>query len=136
MSNDDLLSEFLDDSYFKSTLTLVTKTTIIVKGRVEETGEIETEIDGIIQNIASQDLINQGLGQYANSQHLINQGLGQFTDKLCYSLFIKLVVDKSKNNFIRFENKLFKIEKVYPWNNYGFNKYIICQYNDEVLNDN
>ena len=122
MSNDDLLSEFLNDSYFKSTLTLITKTTIRVKGRFEETGEIETEIDGIIQNITAQELIKEGLGE--------------FTDKLCYSLFIKLVVDKSRNNFIRFENKLFKIEKTYPWNNYGFNKYIICQYNDEVLNDN
>ena len=47
----------------------------------------------------------------------------------------KTIIDQSLNNLISFESKLFKLRKVSAWNNYGFNKYIIYQYNDEVLND-
>ena len=122
MSNDDLLSEFLTDSYFQNTLTLITKTITRVKGRTETTGTVEVPISGIIQAISAKELVNEGLGQY--------------TDKLSYSFFAQITIDLSENNFIRFEDKLFKIRKVFRWNNYGFNKYIICQYNDEALNDN
>jgi len=122
MSNRDLLSEFLDDDYFKQTVTLITKIVTRVGGRTEATGSNENPIDGIIQTVKEKDLINAGLGQFTNNQ--------------AYSFFTKTIIDQSLNNLIRFENKLFKIRKVSAWNSYGFNKYIIYQYNDEVINDN
>ena len=118
----DLLSEFLDDAYFKQTITLITKIVTRIKGRTEVTGTNETSIDGIVQNVKEKDLINAGLGQ--------------FTANNAYSLFTQTTIDQSLNNLIRYEDKLFKIKKTGAWNNYGFNKYIIYQYNDEVLNDN
>ena len=121
MSNKDLLSEFLDDDYFKETVTLITKITTRVGGRVETTGTNDTPIDGIIQSVREKDLVNAGLGQYTSNQ--------------AYSFFTKTIIDQSLNNLISFESKLFKLRKVSAWNNYGFNKYIIYQYNDEVLND-
>jgi hypothetical protein len=121
MSNKDLLSEFLDDDYFKQTVTLITKITTRVGGRVEATGTNDSPIDGIIQSVKEKDLVNAGLGQYTSNQ--------------AYSFFTKTIIDQSLNNLIRFEGKLFKLRKVSAWNRYGFNKYIIYQYNDEVLND-
>jgi len=121
MSNKDLLSEFLDDDYFNQTVELITRTVVRIKGRTETTGTNETPIDGIVQSVKGKDLVNVGLGQYTSNQ--------------AYSLHTQTIIDQSLNNLIRFEDKLFKIKKVSAWNNYGFNKYIIYQYNDEVLND-
>lgn len=123
MPNDDLLSEFLADPYFANTVDLITKTVTNIKGRVEVTGSTTISIDCITpQPIKSKDLINEGLGLY--------------TDKLSFSLFTKADIDQSKNNFISYKDKLYKIKKTIPWDDYGFKKYIICQYNDEDLNDN
>lgn len=122
MSNKDLLSEFIDDDYFNQSVVLITRNIIRVKGRVETTGTNGTPIDGIVQSVKEKDLVNAGLGQYTSNQ--------------AYSLHTQTIIDQSLNNLIRFENRLFKIKKVSAWNSYGFNKYIIYQYNDEVLNDN
>lgn len=121
MSNNDLLTEFLEDDYFKQTVTLITKIVTRVKGRTEVTGTNESPIDGIVQSVKAKDLENAGLGQ--------------FTANEAYSLHTQTIIDQSLNNLVRFENKLFKIKKVSAWNSYGFNKYIIYQYNDQVLND-
>jgi hypothetical protein len=118
----DLLSEILDDDYFKQVVALVTKSIDFNEGQVVDLGNIETQIDCVIQSVKHKELVSNGLGEYTENQ--------------AYSLFTKIIIDQSKNNFIRYENKLFKIKQVGAWNNYGFNKYIIYQYNDEVLNDN
>lgn len=122
MSNREMLSEFINDEFFNQTITLITRTVTRSRGRVIPNADAETPIDGVIQTVTAKTLIDLGLGQY--------------TDQQAFSLHTQTPIDQSENNFIRFEGKLYKIRKTSPWNAYGFNKYILFQYNEEGLNDN
>lgn len=118
----EMLNEFISDSFFNIPVTLVTKVVTRSKGRVIDGIPIEKTINCVIQSVKEKDLVNNGLGQ--------------FTDRQAFSVFTKEQIDQSENNLIRFHGKLFKIRRTGDWVEYGFNKYIIYQYNDTVLNDN
>jgi hypothetical protein len=122
MSNREMLSEFIGDEFFNQTITLITRTVTRFQGRAVPDADVETPIDGVIQSVTAKTLINLGLGQY--------------TDHQAFSLHTQTPIDQSENNFVRYEGKLYKIQKTSPWNAYGFNKYVLFQYNEEELNDN
>lgn len=122
MSNREMLDEFISDEFFNHKITLITRTVTRFQGRVVPDADVETEIDGVIQSVTAKTLINLGLGKY--------------TDNQAFSLHTQTPIDQSQNNLVRFENKLYKILQTSPWNSYGFNKYILYQYNEGELNDN
>lgn len=122
MSNREMLTEILNDEFFFSSVPLTVVSITRNKGVVTPVAASPVNIDAIIQNITSKDLINLGLGIYS--------------DKENFSLFTAVVMDFSKSNFITFYGKTYKIINNSPWRSNGFCKYIMTQYNGDMLNDN
>ena len=122
MSNREMLTEILNDEFFFSLVPLTVVSITREKGVVTPVAASPVNIDAIIQVISSKDLINLGLGIYS--------------DKENYSLFTAIVMDFSKSNFITFYGKTYKIINSNPWRSNGFCKYIMTQYNGDMLNDN
>lgn len=118
----DMLQEFLADGFFKETISHSTEAVTYVKGRAVAGAPVVTPIDAIVQVV--------------NGKELIDMGLGQYTDKENYSIFMATEIDESKNNYITYQGKTYKIIDMAPWRSYGFRKYIMTQYNEDNLNDN
>jgi hypothetical protein len=117
----EMLKDFIDDEFFTNKLTLITKKTTYNQG-IAITGVAETlVIEGIIQPISSKELINLGLGNY--------------TDKLNYAVHTAHEITQGENNFIQFKGKTFKIIAAMPWQDYGYNRYVISIFNDITLNN-
>ncbi len=117
-----MLTEILNDEFFFSSVLLTVVSITRNKGVVTPVAASPINIDAIIQNITSKDLINLGLGIYS--------------DKENFSLFTAVVMDFSKSNFITYYGKTYKIINNSPWRSNGFCKYIMTQYNGDMLNDN
>lgn len=123
MSNREMLQEFLSDEFFQRTISLVTKAITYVKGSAVIGTPVTIQIDVITPQVVKE-------------RELINLGLGEYTDNENYSFFSDVEIDQTKNNYITFEGKTYKIIKTLPWRSYGFRKYIMSQYNEDNLNDN
>lgn len=122
MSNKEMLDEILNDEFFHSSILLTVKTVDYVEGVVSTVSATPVSIDAIVQNVTAKTLENLGLGVY--------------TDKENFSLFTATEIDLSKSNYITYQSKNYKIVALMPWRGYGFRKYIMTQYNGDVLNDN
>ena len=122
MSNREMLEEFINDEFFGSSLVLSSKTVTYLQGREVVGASVDATITGVIQPVSAKELINLGLGK--------------FTDKLNFSLHTATEIEQSENNFITFKGKTYRIISTLPWTDYGFNNYIISQYNEDTLNDN
>jgi hypothetical protein len=116
-----MLDDFLNDEFFANELTLIVKKTTYSEG-VAITGVAETEtIQGIIQPISAKELINLGLGSYV--------------DKLNYAVHTAKEITQGENNFITFKGNTFKIIAQMPWQDYGYNRYVISLFQDTALNN-
>lgn len=122
MSNREMLSEILNDEFFFNTVPLTVVSITREKGVVTPVAASPVNIDAIVQNTSSKDLQNAGLGIYS--------------DKENKSLFTAVLMDFSKSNFITHDGKTYKVVNQNPWKSYGFYKYIMTQYNGDMLNDN
>lgn len=117
-----MLAEILNDEFFYDSLPLTVVSIMREKGVVTPVISLPVNIDVIVQNVSSKDLIDLGLGIYS--------------DKENYSLFTAVVVDLSKSNFISYNGKNYKIINQSPWRGHRFLKYIMTQYNGDMINDN
>ncbi len=117
-----MLSEFVSDAFFSGTISLITRSVSYLKGRAVTGNPVTTQIQAIVQSV--------------DAKLLIDQGLGDYTDKESFSVFTSIEIDQTKNNYISFQGKTYKVIKMFPWRSYGFRKYIISQYNEDTLNDN
>lgn len=117
----EIFQDFENDEFFKNELTLIIKTTVYSEG-VAITGVSESQtIKGIIQPISAKELINLGLGNY--------------TDKLNYAVHTVHEITQGENNFIIFKGNTFKIIADMPWQDYGFNRYVISLFQNNNLNN-
>jgi len=122
MSNREMLAEILEDEFFYDSVPLTVVSITRDKGVVTPVAASPVNIDAVVQNVSSKDLINFGLGIYSDKESL--------------SLFTAVIIDFSKSNYISYNGKNYKIVNQNPWQGHGFYKYIMTQYNEDFLNDN
>lgn len=116
-----ILDDFLNDEFFKNELTLITRKTTYLEGRAV-TGIDESQIiEAIIQPATTKELINMGKGEYV--------------DKINYTVHTAFEISQGENNFITFKGDTFKLIAKMPWQDYGYNRYIISLFQDGALNN-